>query len=125
MTVFKKVSPLGKLGIITLIITLSITLSVANVWATPPGNVGYAKHEAACYIFAVGKGATDAEVHATRVRNQLVEASVISYALGYHTGTLDAYGSLDAVTSGNYEKSRKQAATFLYEAYKCTTAVRL
>ncbi len=80
----------------------------------------YAKHEAACFIFGKAAGIDDMQVHANRVRDSEVDARMISYVLGYHTGALDVYGSINTRHFGSYVAARKDAATAMYKQFSCS-----
>ncbi len=106
----------------TLILVIAASVALAATSAHAAQDFGYAKQEAACYVFALGAGLPDAEIHADRVRAQNLSYADTAFTVGYETGALDVYAALNAAKVGSYEAARKQAAVLLYEARNCSTA---
>ncbi|MEE8207357.1 MAG: hypothetical protein V3T88_00155 [Nitrosomonadaceae bacterium] len=80
----------------------------------------YAKHEAACFIFGKAAGLDDMRVHSNRVIAAEVEEGIITYVLGYHTGALDVFGTINANYYGSYALARNAAAVDMYKQFSCT-----
>ena len=104
-------------------LVLAATLAVSSTHAVAAKGLEYGKKEAACYVFAVGAGRADAEIHANRVRAEVLGSAQTAYIIGYQTGVLDAYAALNATDKLiSYELARKTAAAMLYEVRNCSTA---
>jgi hypothetical protein len=105
------------------VITAALIMSVSQAIAGGQLTDSQAKHEVACYVYAKAAGDEEAlKVHANRVMLAKLYEADLSYVLGYHTGVLTAYGSVNTKLYGTYQAAHLAAAVFMYEAISCTTA---